>query len=178
MAKLDSEQAALDFLTEPVLIPTFAEDILYTLCCHAPEDDSTLPLAYYHSVSVPLISSKILEALFLMLCRTSVTEAFFFSRSQGELNQQGLFERLIGFILTQSQGDIRASRSAEFVTLPLNEDEESWLEDYLRAGDGKRSQGATDTLVMRAMMTGRLSSIQSQSEISRTAKSMTSTGRA
>lgn len=170
LAKQNTKQAALDFLTEPVLIPTFSEDILYTLCCHAPQDDSTLPLAYYHTFSVPITSSKVLEAFFLILCRTSVTEAFFFSRSKGELTQRGLFEQLIDFVLTRSRGALRASRSAELVTLPLNEDEESWLEEYLKEGDGKTSQGATDTLVMRAMTTGQFGSIQNQSEIARDRK--------
>lgn len=170
MAKLNTKQAALDFLTEPVLIPTFSEDILYTLCCHAPEDDSTLPLAYYHTVSAPITSSKVLEAFFLILCRTSVTEAFFFSRSKGELTQRGLFEQLIDFVLTRSRGALRASRSAELVTLPLNEDEESWLEEYLREGDGKKSPGAADTLIIKAMTTGRSGSIHNQSEIARDRK--------
>jgi len=170
VAKLNTKQAALDFLTEPVLIPTFSEDILYTLCCHVPEDDSTLPLAYYHTVSVPITSSKVLEAFFLISCRASVTEAFFFSRSQGELTQRGLFERLIDFVLTGSEGALRASRSAELVTLPLNENEESWLKEYLEEGDGKRSQGAADTLILRAMMTGRFGSIRNQSEIARDRK--------
>ena len=167
LTKLATIQRALNLFTEPVLIPTYAEDILYTLCRHAPENDSTLPLAYYHTASVSITSNKVLEAFFMVLCRTSITEAFFYSRSRGEFIHRSLFERLIKFVLTNCQGNSRASKSVELVTLPLDETEESWLEEHLEEGDGKKSQGAADTLIMRAMITGRFDAVQSQSEYSR-----------
>lgn len=157
-------QAALNYLTEPVLDTTFSEHILYYLCQFAPEEDSTLPLAYYHTVSVPITESATLEAFFTILCRSSITEAFFYSRSRGEPAHRGLFEQLIDFVLVKSQGSLRGSRSAELVTLPLNEEEELWLEEYLTEGEGKRKQGAADTLIMRAMTTGRFDAMQEQSE--------------
>lgn len=79
------------------------------------------------------------------------------------MTQRGLFEQLIDFVLKRLKGALRASRSAELVTLPLNEDEESWLEAYLKEEDGHSSQGAADTLLMRAMITERFGSIQDQS---------------
>lgn len=117
-----------------------------------------------------ITSSKVLEAFFLVLCRTSVTEAFFFSRAQGELIHRGLFEHLIKFVLTDSPGSLRASQSGELVTLPLDETEESWLQDYLGEGEGKRFQGAADTLNIRAMTTGRFDALESQMEFSKDRK--------
>ena len=106
----------------------------------------------------------------LILCRTNITEAFFFSRSRGELLHRALFERLIDFVLTHSQGKPGVTASAELVTLPLDETEESWLEEYLTEGEGRRCQGAADTLLIRAMTTGRFDALQSQSEVLRDRK--------
>ena len=163
-------QKALPFLTEPVLTPTFSEDILYTLCRHAPEDDGTLPLAYYHTVSVSITSSKVLEAFFSILCHTSITEAFFYSRSQGEAIHRGLFERLINCVLTNNQAKSRAYQSTDFITLPLDKTEESWLEEYLSEGEGRRLPGAADTLTTRAMIMGRFDEMKGPGELSRDRK--------
>ncbi|KAK3173446.1 hypothetical protein OEA41_006775 [Lepraria neglecta] len=147
-------ERALDYLTESSLTPTFPEEILCTLCRHSPRDDATLPIAYYHTVSPSITSSKVLEAYFLVLCRASVTEAFHFSRAQGDVNHRVLFEKLIAFVHTKSTGLIKAARGVELISLPLNEEEESWFSEYLEE-KGSILPGAMDTLIMRGVATGR-----------------------
>ena len=146
---------ALDYLTEPALIPTFPEEILYTLCRHAPDNDVTLPVAYYHTVSPSITSNKVLETYFLTLCRASITEAFYFSRTQGDLNHRVLFEKLIIFVHANSSGAIKATRAVELISLPLNDDEESWFNEFLEEGEGRTLPGASDTVIMKKIATGR-----------------------
>ncbi len=147
----------MDFLTEPALIPTFPEEILYTLCRHAP--DATLPVAYYQTVSPAITSGKILEIYFLTLCRVSITEAFYFSRTQGDLNHRVLFEKLINFVHASSHGAVKAVRGVELINLPLHKDEEDWFMEFLKDGKGKNLAGANDTLIMRAILIGRSESV-------------------
>ena len=89
------------------------------------------------------------------MCQASITEAFFFSRSQGEVIQQHLFEQLISFVHKNSKGDIRAKRAVELIGLPLNDQEETWFEDCLINGKAKSDPGAKDTVIMRRIATGR-----------------------
>ncbi|MCJ1466516.1 hypothetical protein MMC07_005136 [Pseudocyphellaria aurata] len=147
-------ERALEHLTEPALIPTFPEDILYTLCRFAPENDCSLPLAYFHTVSPCIASNKVLEAFFLIVCRASVTEAFFFSREQGEFIHRNLFEKLINFVLVDSTGTIRAKRSVELINLPFDNVENNWFEEYLKDGKGRTLSGASDTIIMKGLATG------------------------
>lgn len=149
------QQRALDYLTEPALTPTFPEEILYTLCRHTPQDDVTLPIAYYQTVSPSIKSGKVLETYFLTLCRASITEAFYFSRTHGELNHRVLLEKLITFVHANSGGATKANRGVELISLPLSEDEEAWFNEYLNDGKGSTLPGATDTLIMRGISTGR-----------------------
>ena len=148
---------ALDFLTEPALIPTFPEEILYTLCRHA--HDATLPVAYYQSVSPAITSGKVLETYFLTLCRVSITEAFYFSRAQGELNHRVLFGKLINFVHAKPHGATKATRGVELVSLPLDKEEENWFKEYLEEGTRRSLAGANDTLIMRAIAIGRSDSV-------------------
>ena len=144
----------MEYLTEPALIPTFPEEILYTLCRHAPENDTSLPLAYFHTVSPCIVSSKVLEAFFFILCRSSITEAFFFSREQGEFIHHNLFEKLVNFVLVNSTGTIRARRSVELINLPFDDVENAWFEEYLKDGKGRTLSGASDTIIMKGLATG------------------------
>ena len=153
---------ALDYLTEPVLIPTFPEEIMYTLCTHPEQRDDKLPLAYFYTVSPALTSPKILETFFSVLARTGVTEAFFWARKQGEAIHRTLFEQLIGSILDGAEGDHRARRSVELIHLPFSKEEEGWFEAYLSNGRGKDLPGAEDTLAMRKTITGRTGADQSR----------------
>ena len=137
-------------------MPTFPQEILYTLCRHAPKDDATLPLAYFHTVSPSITSNKVLEALFDVMCRASITEAFHFSRSYGDLIHRTLLEYLISFIHLSAAGDIRAAKAIELIGLPLTEEEELWFEEYLLEGKGRTLQGVRDTLTARQIASGRL----------------------
>ena len=145
---------ALEYLTEPGLIPTYPDEILYALCRHAPENDSSLPLAYYHTVLPSIASSKVLEAFFFILCRSSITEAFFFLREQGESIHHDLFEKLIDFVLVHSSGGIRAKRGIELISLPLDDAENDCFEKYLKEGKGRTLPGASDTIIMRELAKG------------------------
>lgn len=89
------------------------------------------------------------------MCSASITEAFFFSRTHGELIHQHLFELLVSFVHANSQGDIRASRAVELIGLPFDEKEETWLEEYLIRGNGRTLAGANDTIMMRRIAMGR-----------------------
>lgn len=48
-----------------------------------------------------------------------------------------------------------AGRATELVSLPLDGAEETWFEDYLTTGDGKKLRNAKDTVLMRRVVTGR-----------------------
>ncbi|KAL8818588.1 MAG: hypothetical protein Q9223_002813 [Gallowayella weberi] len=148
-------ETALGHLTEPVLIPTFPEEILHLLCTHPNQHDDKLPLAYYYTVSPAITSPKILEALFSKIAISSVTEAFFWSRKQGEPNHQELFQQLILTVLDGPEGDDRARRSVELIHLPFSKEEEAWFEAFLSDGEGRDLRGAKDTLAVRAIATGK-----------------------
>lgn len=150
---------ALEYLTEPTLIPTYPEEILYTLCRHAPENDSSFPLAYYYTVSPSIQSGKVLEAFFLVLCRSSVMEGFSFSRIHDTETRHMLFEKLINFVLADSSDLNRASRANDFISLPLHDIEETWLNEYLKEGKGRTLLGASDTIIMRELLKGSTNSL-------------------
>ena len=58
-----------------------------------------------------------------------------------------------------SQGAVRATRGVELISLPLNEEEESWFTGFLEDGKARNMAGANDTLIMRAIATGRSESV-------------------
>ncbi|KAI9723612.1 MAG: hypothetical protein M1812_000912 [Candelaria pacifica] len=147
---------ALEFLTQPSLIPTFPDKILYTLIRHAPKDDFELPLAYYNTVSVPLGSAKCLEAYFSILSRVNVCEAFYFARAQGGNSHMLLLEQLISSVLSGPSGETRAKRGVQLTNLPFNKEEEHCFEEYLLRGRGRTHNAAKDTVMMRRIATGRL----------------------
>lgn len=145
---------ALDYLTEPTLIPTYPEEILFTLCRHTPKNDYRLPLAYYHTVLPDITSEEVLEALFLALCQSSIAEAFFFSRKQDEATHHKLFHKLIHFIHADSTDEPKAMRAAALISLPLNEIEDKWFTEYLKDGQGKKLPHAKDTLIIKGLIQG------------------------
>jgi hypothetical protein len=75
------------------------------------------------------------------------------------MNHRVLFEQLIAFVHTNSTGAIKATRGVELISLPLNEEEESWFDAYLEE-KGSMLPGAIDTLLMRGVATGRTHSKQ------------------
>lgn len=146
---------ALDYLTEPMLIPTFAEKIMSTLCTHPEQHDDKLPLAYYYTVSPAITSPNVIEVFFSALAKVSVTEAFFWARKQGGSSHRRLFEQLIGAVLDGKEGEDRAGRSVELIHLPFSKEEETWFGAYLSDGKGRGLPGAEDTLSVRRIVVGR-----------------------
>ncbi|TGO69824.1 hypothetical protein BOTNAR_0006g00090 [Botryotinia narcissicola] len=149
-------ELALQYLTHPSLIPSFADEILEALVLHS-SDDLAIPLAYYHTVQPALTSSRATESLFSAIARTSVTEAFYFSRGQSQYMQRHMFEQLIAAVLKNSPPETIADRSVELVNLPLSPEEEAWFEDYLLRGEGRAIRKARDTIMMRRIGTGKFS---------------------
>ena len=45
-------------------------------------------------------------------------------------------------------------RGATFISLPLNDTEDSWVTEYIKDGQGKKLPHAKDTLIMRGLMKG------------------------
>ena len=154
-----SSQGALEHLTNPSLVPTFSEEVLYTLCKHTPNDDVTLPIAYFQTVSPAITSNRVLEIFFTVMCRASITEAFHFSRSYDDLTHRRLFEKLLTFVHADAGGPTRATRGVELINLPLNETEVVWLEEFLTEGKGKTLYGASDTFIMRKVAVGEVQDI-------------------
>ncbi|KAI9685322.1 MAG: hypothetical protein M1822_004695 [Bathelium mastoideum] len=146
---------ALDLLTEPSLIPTFPDDILYTLLEHTPPHDQDLALAYYHTVSPPLANEKVRDTFFRHLAKLSVTEAYTFSREQGDPVHRHFFELLISATLTDFAGEVRSARCIELVNLPYDGEEAEWFEEYLMDGKGKSLHGAKDTVMVRRIAMGK-----------------------
>lgn len=141
---------ALQYLTHPSLTPTYPDAILEALVRHADSGDFSLALAYYYSVQPTLTSAPALESLFTAIVRTSVTEAFYFLRTQPEHTQRHMFEVLIGVVHQGSPAEV----AVQFVNLPLTAEEEEWFEEYLVHGDGHDLKHANDTLKMRRIGTG------------------------
>ncbi|PGH19309.1 hypothetical protein AJ80_04062 [Polytolypa hystricis UAMH7299] len=149
---------ALECLTEPSLIPTFPDEILYVLST-LPKPDYSLATAYYLTVSPPLASPKTLHAYFDVLCQTRITESFYFTRKQDDNLRHELLERLIVFVHSTKAGELKANRAMDLINLPLSEVEEQWFEECLLRGKAKHLQGAMDTVMMRRIATGRLENL-------------------
>ncbi|KAK3485276.1 nuclear pore complex assembly-domain-containing protein [Neurospora hispaniola] len=155
---------AIENLTHPSLPTEFADEITIALVRHplvnkrssTSQSDYTLALAYFHAAQPVFTSSEALELLFGALARTNVTEALDFSRRYPEWTRQQLFERLVASILEQP--DKLGARGKELVSAALTGEEESWFQEYLRHGEGRKSKGANVLLRMRGVVTGRLSS--------------------
>jgi hypothetical protein len=141
---------ALQYLTHPSLTPTYPEAILEALVRHSDKKDFSLPLAYYYTVQPALTSGPALEKLFTALARTSVTEAFYFLRTQPEHLQRHFFEMLIAVVHQGSP----AEAAVQLVNLPFTAEEEEQFEEYLLEGDGHNLSRSNDTLMMRRIGTG------------------------
>ncbi|KAI4156459.1 MAG: hypothetical protein LQ340_000274 [Diploschistes diacapsis] len=130
-------------------------------------DPETFATRYYHTVSPPIHTSKVLDAYFQCVCQSSITEAFHFARSQGIQNHRRLFEQMLSFILGSSSGKQRSDRAIELIGLPFDQEEQSWFQQHLLDGKGKALFGAKDTVIMRYMALGEL---QAAREVSRETK--------
>lgn len=145
----------MEHVTHPSLIPDFADEILITFVKHAPQNDYSIPLSYFHTVQPILKTQEATELLFDAMARTSVTESLWFTRTRPEAVQEQLFKRMVSTVLDAPACDETAHRSLELVSLPLESNEEAWLEEHLSSGDGKKLKHAKDTLLARKIATGR-----------------------
>jgi len=160
MDRLEFE-VALQYLTHPSLIPTFADEILEVLVHHAKDGDVALPLAYYHTVQPTLTATGALESLFSAIVRASVTEAFYFCRSQSDYAHRHMFEMLISLVLNNSPKRTVSDRSVELVNLPMTQEEEGWFEEYLCGGEGRSIRKGRDTVMMRRIGIGKFTKLLS-----------------
>ncbi|GJC87433.1 protein ELYS [Colletotrichum liriopes] len=151
------QQKALEYIAHPSLTTDFADEIMTALVRHAPDGDYTLPLSYFHTVQPILKTSAALELLFDAVSRTSVTEALYFSRTHADAVRAQLFRQLISTVIGAPANEETAARATELVGLPFDTTEEIWFEEYLSQEDGKKLKKARDTLLMRKLVTGRLS---------------------
>ncbi|GAM33670.1 hypothetical protein TCE0_011f00746 [Talaromyces pinophilus] len=148
-------QLALQYLTEPSLIPTFPDEILYILTLpKLPKHDDSLAIAYYLTVSPPLESEKVQSSYFETLCRASITEAFYFLRKYDDSRRRRFLEQLVLFVHKTPAGNLRGQRAIELLSLPFDDEEESWFEEYLLNGKVATLSGAKDTVLMRRLATG------------------------
>ncbi|KAJ5930308.1 hypothetical protein N7466_005801, partial [Penicillium verhagenii] len=164
MDRLDFRRA-IEYLAEPSLIPTFPDEILYALTLsQLPKHDDGLAIAYYLSAAPPLATEKVQRSFYETLCRSSITEAFFFSRKYDDLKRQSYFVQLVEFVHKTGAGQTRSRRAMELVGLPLDEDEEEWFEDSLLGGSASTFPCAKDTLMMRRLATGRVDGLSTELE--------------
>ncbi|KAJ5692451.1 hypothetical protein N7462_001874 [Penicillium macrosclerotiorum] len=156
---------AIEYLAEPSLIPTFPDEILYALTLSKlPKHDDSLAMAYYLTASPPLVSEKVQRAFFQTLCRSSITEAFYFTRKYDENLRRSYFEQLVAFVHQTPAGQTRSKRAMELVGLPLDETEEEVFEETLLHGDASSFPGAKDTVMMRRFATGQMEGLGTELE--------------
>ena len=122
---------------------------MYTLCQHSPDGSYDHALAYYNAVSSSIESSRVLQVFFECLCAASVTEAFRFARSQRHTSDLDLFTKLLDIIMRLPSGEEKATKSAELILLPMDDQEEKAFHEYLGSGPGSKLPGAADTVIMR-----------------------------
>jgi hypothetical protein len=145
---------ALDYLTDPSLLPpTFADDILLVLLTH-PKSDHARAMAYYLTVHPPLVDQRALEAYFTLLVSTSIHEAYDFARQNSQ--HQKLFEMLVIQVHKAVPSDSRAQHALQLLGLPLSDEEEQWFEQCLTEGAAAQLPGAKDSLLMRRLARGHL----------------------
>ncbi|KAI1407977.1 nuclear pore complex assembly-domain-containing protein [Hypoxylon sp. FL1857] len=147
---------ALQYLTHPSLQPDFVDDIITVLVRHVKNDDYSLALAYYHTVQPIIQSPQALGLLFDALARSSVIDAFQFSRSHADFMRRQLFQRLVISVLESAHKKESVDKALELTSLPFDAQEEQWFQECLDSGEGKRLPGANDTLLMRRIATGRV----------------------
>jgi hypothetical protein len=170
-------KTAVGHLTHPSIIPTFPDEIMYTLLRGRdklrsvglqknPEDD-ILPLAYYNCAKPPLDDVRTRDEYVKYLSRRNVTETFYWIRSRPEHEHKPLLEIFVEETLEQSsyhntEADDsypRQDKMLEFVSLPLSEEEEELVERYLTEGKGRTFLNAPDTVLMRGIAMGRLTDV-------------------
>ena len=112
-------------------------------------------MAYFVSVSPPLLNQRTLEAYFELLCEISVTEAYHFCQRQPSQSQKRLFDRLLVSVHSEVAGEERADRALELISLPFTAEEEKLFEACLLHGPGSRCVGGKDSVIIRRIALGR-----------------------
>lgn len=146
-------QRALEYLTDPSLTATFADEILLVLLTH-PKSDPSLAMGYYISVRPPLQKKETLDAYFEWLVNTNVIEAYKFAKQRPSEHRR-LFEFLVVAVHEEQADEMRAQRALQIVGLPLSEEEETWFEECLLQGQGSKCPGAKDSVLMRRLAMGK-----------------------
>jgi hypothetical protein len=145
---------ALEYLTDPLLTPTFADEILLTLLSH-PKCDAALANAYHISVGPPLSNQKTLDAYFNFLVRSNIQEAYYFAAEQPHHVHKLLFEHLVSAVLKYPPGPSRADKITLMAGLAMSAEEQVWWKEYLGGGAGGNLQGAKETLAIRELAMGK-----------------------
>ena len=141
---------ALEYLTDPALIPaTFADDILCVLLRH-PKCDAAQAMSYYLTVQPPLEDQTTLDAYFELLSGVDVTAAYYFAQQHPQ--HQRLFEKLVTTIQSAKAGETKAAALIHLIGLPFTSDEATWFEQL--EAESTKHAGAKDTLLMRRLATG------------------------
>jgi hypothetical protein len=159
--------SAVGNLTHPSIIPTFPDEIMSVLLRHASiatnlPDEAILPLAYYNCANPPLAGKEVKTEFVKYMADRNVTETLFWVRARPEYEQRQLLEVLVEETLDRNgwspddETYAREAKAMEFVSLPLTETEEKWVETFLTEGKGRTLRGAGDTVEMRRIATGRL----------------------
>jgi hypothetical protein len=162
-------ETAVGNLTHPSIIPTFPDEIMLTLLNRghygAPRtDDDILPLAYYNCAKPPLVKEDVKLEFVKYMAGRNVTETFYWIRARPEYEHKQLLEILIEETLEKSawassvgpDAYTREQKAMDFVSLPFDEEEEEWVDNFMTVGKGRNFRGAGDTVMIRRMATGRL----------------------
>lgn len=173
-------RTAVENLTHPSIIPTFPDEIIYTLLkgrdklAHAgmqkDAQDDILPLAYYNCVKPPLEDEKTRNEFAKYLSARNVTETYHWVHSRPEHEQDHLLEILIEQTLEKGAWGVkgedeaytREEKALELVSLPFTDEEEEHVEKFLTDGKGRNFKGAHDTVLMRRIATGRLADVANE----------------
>lgn len=143
-------QPAMENLTSPSLPPKYTEEILGALL-YARKD--RLALAYYQTMSPSLADHDLLIQYFTMIAEGSVTEAFYFIRTQRPSDRCNLLQILIERTCRGSPDE-----GIELMDLPFDQKEEADFEHFLlRDSRGRNCPHAADMVMMRRIATSKFS---------------------
>ena len=137
------------------------------------EQDEVLPLAYYNCVKPPLEDQNARNEFAKYLSGRNVTETYYWIRTRPEYEQKPLLEILIEQTLEKSAWNngvgeevyTREDKAMEFVSLPFNEEEETFIEKFLTEGKGRSFRNAEDTVMMRRIAMGKLTGVAEEHDI-------------
>ncbi|KAF1988260.1 hypothetical protein K402DRAFT_31983 [Aulographum hederae CBS 113979] len=149
---------ALEYLMQRIASTRlYADAILHALLTQSGTYTPTLPSAFFNAAAPPLATDDLLTRWVEYLATTSVASAYFFLRTtQPAHKRRQLFEKLIAFVLS-ARRPVKEEMGMELVGLPLEKEEEEWLEVFLVEGRGRELPAARETVLVRRVASGRLS---------------------